>query len=115
LDRRPDILEAEQQLVSANASIGAARAQYFPTISLTGLFGSASGAVSSLWEGPAEIWSYAGAATMPIFTAGGIAGSVKTAQARQQEFLFNYESAIQNAFADVDNALVSAARTKDQL
>jgi len=115
LDRRPDILQAEQQLISANASIGAARAQYFPTISLTGLFGSASNALSSLWEGPAEVWSYAGAATMPIFTAGGVAGSVKTAQARQDEFLFAYESAIQNAFADVDNALVGAARTKDQL
>lgn len=115
LDRRPDIRLAEEQLRSANAQIGAARAQYFPTISLTGLFGSASDALSKLWEGPAEIWSYAGTASMPIFTAGGIAGSVKSAEARQQEALFQYQAAIQNAFADVDNSLTSAQRTKEQL
>ena len=115
LDRRPDIRLAEEQLHSANAQIGAARAQYFPTISLTGLFGSASDALSSLWEGPAEVWSYAGAATMPIFTGGGIAGSVKAAEARQQEALFQYQAAIQNAFADVDNSLTGVARTKEQL
>ena len=115
LDRRPDIRLAEEQLHSANAQIGAARAQYFPTISLTGLFGSASDALSNLWEGPAEIWSYAGAASMPIFTAGGIAGSVKAAEARQQQALFQYQAAIQNAFADVDNALTGTERTKEQL
>jgi multidrug efflux system outer membrane protein len=115
LDRRPDIRLAEEQLHSANAQIGAARAQFFPTISLTGLFGSASDALSTLWEGPAEIWSYAGAASMPIFTAGGIAGSVKSAEARQQQALFQYQAAIQNAFADVDNALTGTERTKEQL
>lgn len=115
LDRRPDIRLAEEQLHSANAQIGAARAQYFPTISLTGLFGSASDALSNLWEGPAEIWSYAGVASMPIFTAGGIAGSVKAAEARQQEALFQYRAAVQNAFADVDNSLTGAERTKEQL
>ncbi|HKE48943.1 MAG TPA: efflux transporter outer membrane subunit [Rhodanobacteraceae bacterium] len=115
LDRRPDIRLAEEQLVSANAQIGAARAQYFPTISLTGLFGSASDALSNLWEGPAEIWSYAGVASMPIFTAGGIAGSVKSAEARQQEALYQYQAAIQNAFADVDNSLTGVQRTKEQL
>ncbi|HEX5124428.1 MAG TPA: efflux transporter outer membrane subunit [Rhodanobacteraceae bacterium] len=115
LDRRPDIRLAEEQLHSANAQIGAARAQYFPTISLTGLFGSASDALSGLWEGPAEVWSYAGAAAMPIFTGGGIAGSVKAAEARQQEALFQYQAAIQNAFADVDNSLTGVARTKEQL
>lgn len=115
LDRRPDIRLAEEQLHSANAQIGAARAQYFPTISLTGLFGSASDALSGLWEGPAEVWSYAGAATMPIFTGGGIAGSVKAAEANQQAALFQYQAAIQNAFADVDNSLTGVARTKEQL
>ena len=115
LDQRPDIREAEQTLVSANAQIGAARAQYFPTISLTGLFGAASTALSSLWSGPAKMWSYAGAANVPIFTAGGIAGTVKQAEARQQEALFTYQSTIQNAFADVEDALVGEQRTKDQL
>lgn len=115
LDQRPDIREAEQLLVSANAQIGAAKAQYFPTISLTGLFGAASTALSSLWSGPAKMWSYVGDATLPIFTAGAIAGTVKQAEARQQEALFSYQSTIQNAFADVEDALVGEQRTKDQL
>lgn len=115
LERRPDIVQAEQALVSANASIGAARAQYFPSISLTGLFGAASTALSGLWMGPARIWSFAGAIAQPIFTGGAIAGSVKTAEAQQQEALFSYQQAIQSAFADVEDALVGEARVRDQL
>ncbi|MFC4527598.1 efflux transporter outer membrane subunit [Dyella halodurans] len=115
LDQRPDIRQAEQALVSANAQIGAARAQYFPTISLTGLFGAASTALSSLWSGPAKLWSYAGAASVPIFTAGAIAGTVKQAEARQQEALFTYQSTIQSAFADVEDALVGEQQTREQL
>ncbi|WP_260854687.1 efflux transporter outer membrane subunit [Paraburkholderia sp. BCC1884] len=115
LERRPDIVQAEQALVSANASIGAARAQYFPSISLTGLFGAASTALSGLWTGPARIWSFAGAIAQPIFTGGAIAGSVKTAEAQQQEALFGYQQAIQSAFADVEDALVGEARVRDQL
>ncbi len=115
LDQRPDIRQAEQALVSANAQIGAARAQYFPAISLTGLFGAASTALSSLWSGPAKMWSYAGAASLPIFTAGAIAGTVKEAEARQQEALFTYQSTIQSAFADVEDALVGEQQTKEQL
>ncbi|KAA0995562.1 efflux transporter outer membrane subunit, partial [Paraburkholderia panacisoli] len=91
LERRPDLLQAEQNLVAANALIGAARALYFPSISLTGLFGSASGAFSKLFEGPARIWSYAGSLTVPIFTAGSISGQVKQAEAQQQQTLFQYQ------------------------
>lgn len=115
LERRPDILQAEQALISANASIGAARAQYFPSISLTGMFGAASTALSGLWTGPARIWSFAGAIAQPIFTGGAITGSVRTAEAQQQEALFSYEQAIQSAFADVEDALVGVARVRDQL
>ncbi|EIF34941.1 efflux transporter, outer membrane factor lipoprotein, NodT family [Burkholderia sp. Ch1-1] len=115
LERRPDILQAEQALVSANASIGAARAQYFPTISLTGVFGAASTALSGLWTGPARVWSFAGAIAQPIFTGGAITGSVRIAEAQQQEALFGYEQTIQSAFADVENALVGVARVRDQL
>ncbi len=115
LERRPDIVQAEQALVSANASIGAARAQYFPSISLTGLFGAASTALSGLWTGPARIWSFAGAISQPIFEGGAIAGSVKTAEAQQKEALLSYEETIQSAFADVENALVGVQRTRDQL
>ncbi|WP_321938959.1 efflux transporter outer membrane subunit [Paraburkholderia sp. J8-2] len=115
LERRPDILQAEQTLIAANAQIGAARAQYFPDISLTGMFGAASTALSGLWTGPARVWSFAGAVTQPIFKGGAIAGSVHQAEAAQQEALFSYEKTIQQAFADVENALVGAARTRDQL
>ncbi len=115
LNQRPDLREAEQALISANAQIGAAKAQYFPVISLTGLLGRASTGLGSLWKGPAKTWAYAGTISQPIFAGGAIYGSVKTAEARQKEALFAYQSAIQSAFADVDNALVGEQRTKDQL
>jgi outer membrane protein, multidrug efflux system len=115
IERRPDIRQAEQALISANAQIGAARAQYFPEISLTGLFGAASTALSGLWTGPARVWSFAGAVTQPIFEGGAIAGSVHEAEAVHQEMLLSYQQTIQQAFADVENSLVGAARTKDQL
>ncbi|MBI1283882.1 MAG: efflux transporter outer membrane subunit [Thiobacillus sp.] len=115
LERRPDIAQAEQQLIAANAQIGAARAQYFPTISLTGAFGSASGQLSDLFSGPAGVWNYAGAIAGPIFTGGFISGQVAQAEASQQAALFNYEAVIQSAFADVENALVSREKIAQQV
>ena len=115
LTRRPDILQAEQTLVAANAQIGAARALYFPTISLTGTLGVESANLSKLFTGPAKVWSYAGSITGPIFTAGAVAGQVHQAEAGQQAALLAYESAIQSAFADVENALVTRAKTPEQL
>lgn len=115
IERRPDVRQAEQSLIAANASIGAARAQYFPQISLTGLFGAASTALTGLWTGPARVWSFAGAVTQPIFQGGAIAGSVHEAEAVHQEALLNYEQTIQQAFADVENALVGVAQTREQL
>ena len=72
LERRPDILQAEQQLVAANAQIGAARALYFPTITLTGYYGGASCDLSNLFKGPARVWNYGGSVTGPIFAGGAI-------------------------------------------
>jgi len=115
LERRPDLRQAEQDLIAANALIGAARALYFPSISLTGLFGSASGQFSSLFTGPARVWSYAGAVTLPIFTAGSIGGQVKQAEAQQQQALFQYQKAIQVAFQEVADALISLQKTREQL
>jgi multidrug efflux system outer membrane protein len=115
LERRPDLRQAEQDLIAANALIGAARALYFPSISLTGLFGSASGQFSSLFTGPARVWSYAGAVTLPIFTAGSIGGQVKQAEAQQQQALFQYQKSIQVAFQEVADALVSLQKTREQL
>ncbi|MFM0055966.1 efflux transporter outer membrane subunit [Paraburkholderia phytofirmans] len=115
LERRPDLLQAEQNLVAANALIGAARALYFPQISLTGLFGTASGQFSKLFTGPARIWSYAGSLTVPIFTAGSISGQVSQAEAQQQQALFQYQQAIQTAFQEVDDALIAVQKSREQL
>ncbi|MFZ2447876.1 MAG: efflux transporter outer membrane subunit [Syntrophobacteraceae bacterium] len=115
LERRPDIAQAEQNLVAANAQIGAAKALYFPTISLTGAVGAASSDLTNLFQGPARVWSYAGSITGPIFTAGAIAGQVKQAEAARKSALLAYENAIQNSFRDVENTLSSQKELTDQL
>ena len=115
LTNRPDIRQAEQNLIAANANIGVAKSLYFPTISLTGMLGWASNDLSDLFKGPAKMWSWAIPATMPIFTAGAIAGQVKATEALQQQALFNYEKSIQEAFREVDDALVDQKRTREQI
>lgn len=115
LEQRPDILQAEQQLIAANAQIGAAKALYFPTISLTGAFGRASADLSDLFDGPSRTWSFAGSFVGPIFTAGAISGQVAQAEAAQKAALLTYQQTIQNAFADVDDALVSRTERTEQL
>jgi outer membrane protein, multidrug efflux system len=115
LERRPDLLQSEQQLISANALIGAAKAAFFPTISLTGASGYASTDLSRLFKGPAHVWSYGGGLTGPIFTGGLVYGQYKQAQAAHKAALVGYELAIQSAFADVDNALVSQQELSDQV
>lgn len=115
LERRPDIAQSEQNLIAANARIGAAKALYFPTISLTGAFGQASADLSDLFRGPARTWSYAGSLTGPIFTGGAIAGQVQQAEAARRAALLRYESSIQGAFADVEDSLVIRAKTAEQL
>ena len=115
LESRPDIRQAEQDLISANAQIGVARALYFPSISLTGLFGWESTNLSGLFSGPARSWSWAVPITQPIFTAGAIAGQVRTVEAFREEALLRYQKTIQNAFRDVEDALVDQKRTRQQL
>ena len=115
LERRPDIRQAEQNLVAANALIGAAKAQYYPSISLTGLFGYSSTSLSSLFDSQSKVWQFAGALKMPIFTAGAIAGQVEAAEATQQQALFAYQKAIQQGFREVNDALIDQDRTKVQL
>jgi multidrug efflux system outer membrane protein len=115
LERRPDLMQSEQQLIAANAEIGAAKALYFPTISLTGTFGAASSDLSQLFTGPSRVWSYAGQVIGPIFTFGAVSGQVAQAEAAQQAALGNYKLSIQNAFADVDNALISNQKLQEQL
>lgn len=115
LANRPDIRQAEQNLIAANAQIGAARALYFPTISLTGAFGFVSSDLSNLFKGPARIWSYAGSFTGPIFTGGTIYSQVKQAEAVRKAALLNYELTVQNSFADVENALIARSKLVEQI
>lgn len=107
LERRPDIRQAEEQLIAANAQIGVARAAYFPDISLTASSGFQSSALSSLFSGASGLWTFAGNLTQPIFTAGKIHSNVLLAQAQQQQALLTYQQIIQGAFRDVSDALVA--------
>ena len=115
LERRPDIRQAEQNLIAANALIGAARAAYFPAISLTGAYGSASGDLSDLFKGPATIWQYAVPVSVPLFTAGKIAGNVRETEAMREQMLAAYLKAVQNGFREVNDGLVSQEATRRQL
>ena len=103
--RRPDVIEAEYRLRAANADIGAARARLFPTISLTGLLGFASDALSGLFDGGSFHWSAGGDAGLPIFDAGGRRAGVAVSEAQRDAALASYEGAIQAAFRDVADAL----------
>lgn len=113
--RRPDLRGAEQQLSAANADIGAARAAYFPTLSLTAGLGSQSLELEDLFSGPNRAWRFTPQLTAPIFHAGRIRAGVQVAEARQLEALAAYEQAIQNAFREVNDGLVSVVKLREQL
>jgi multidrug efflux system outer membrane protein len=115
LRRRPDILQAEQNLVVANANVGATRALYYPNISLTGLLGSVSTQTGEFLTGPASTWSAAAGITGPIFTAGGIRGQVRAAEAQYRQALLGYQQAILNAFRETNNALVGSQKRVEEV
>jgi outer membrane protein, multidrug efflux system len=109
LERRPDIHEAEQNLIAANAEIGVAKASFFPQISLTGSGGGAFGRsnlFSSLMSSQTSIWSYGAQVTQPIFTGGALTGNLKLAKSEQRQELIAYQQSIQYAFRDVSDALI---------
>jgi len=113
--RRPDLIQAEQTLIAANARVAVARAAYFPTLSLTGTLGSESVALSDLFTGPAGMWQAALAAGQPIYAGGRIDAQVQAAGARERQALAQYQLAIQNAFRDVRDALVAQAKARERL
>jgi multidrug efflux system outer membrane protein len=118
LARRPDILQAEQQLIASNALIGAARALFFPRINLTGLLGFASASLGNLFTGPAHTWSFTGDVAGPIYTGGGLTAAVDQAGARREQSLANYEKVVQGAFRDVEDSLAdvrNSAELRDTL
>lgn len=109
LERRPDILSAESALRSANANIGAARAAFFPTISLTGLLGVASPSLDDLFKGGQGFWSFSPSITTPIFAGGAIRSNLALAKARDNISVAQYEKSIQQAFQEVSDALAGEA------
>ncbi|MGB8525059.1 MAG: efflux transporter outer membrane subunit [Candidatus Acidiferrales bacterium] len=109
LARRPDIRQAEQLLVAANAQIGVAKAAFFPQISLTGSGGGAFGrssSFSSLMGSQTAIWSYGASVSQPIFTGGALTGGLHLAESQHEQALTAYKQAIQRAFGDVSDALI---------
>ncbi|KVW30975.1 multidrug transporter, partial [Burkholderia ubonensis] len=113
LTRRPDIMEAEQNLLAANANIGAARAAFFPRISLTGAFGTASPTLGGLFKAGTAAWSFAPQITMPIFEGGANLANLDLANVQKRIEIANYEKAIQSAFREVSDGL-AARGTYDQ-
>jgi multidrug efflux system outer membrane protein len=113
LERRPDIRQAEQQLIAANARIGVARAAYFPDIALTGAPGFQSSALTHLFSGSAGLWTFVGSLTQPVFTAGRLRSNLQLTQAQQQEALLTYQQTIQGAFRDVSDALIAYQKNQE--
>ena len=113
LERRPDIRQAEAQLMAANAEIGVAKAKFYPDISLTTSAGYASSALTSLFTGPAGFWIFGASVTQPIFAGGRIKSGVRYSEAQQQEFLLNYRRTIQQAFRGVSDSLIAYQRNRE--
>jgi multidrug efflux system outer membrane protein len=113
LERRPEIREAEQNLIAANVNIGVAKAAYFPQLSLSGMLGGQSSQLSSLFSGPHSAWSFVPQVTQPIFTAGRLRSNVSLAQAQRDSALIQYQRTIQTAFTEVSNALIAHQRVRE--
>jgi len=115
LERRPDIRQAEQDLIGANARIGVARAAYFPSISLTGLFGSLSVELDNLFTGPAQTWNFGGSVVLPVFMAGRLYGQEKATEAQQKQALIRYRQTVQGAFREIEDNLVDRSKTMEKM
>jgi outer membrane protein, multidrug efflux system len=113
LERRPDIRQAEQQLIAANAEIGVARSLYFPQIALTANAGYQSSALTALFTGPAGFWTFGSNLAQPIFTGGKLRSNVRLAEAQHQEAVLFYQETIQGGFRDVSDALIAYRKTQE--
>ena len=113
LERRPDLRQAEQQLIASNARIGQAKAAYYPSISLSGFLGGESATLSNLFNAPARIWQFSASAAQTVFDAGRIGSQVDAAQARERQALAQYQLAIQNAFRETLDALIAQRKARE--
>ena len=111
--RRPDIVEAEQRLIGANARIAEARASLFPRIALTGFLGSESAALGNLFSGPATIWSLAFALAQPIFQGGRLFAEIEAIKARERQAVAQYQKTLQSAFSEVRQALSAQLQARE--
>jgi outer membrane protein, multidrug efflux system len=112
LERRPDVKEAEEALVAANANVGVAKAAFFPEISLTGTFGASSTALTSFLQGPATFWTAGGTLAQPIFEGGRIRSNYRLAWAERNAAELTYKQTVQDAFGDVANNLVGYRQSR---
>lgn len=112
---RPDVMEAEYTLKAKNANIGAARAAFFPSISLTASSGIASKSLSNLFDGGTGVWSFAPSITLPIFDGGQNSANLDYSYAQKNIALLEYEKTIQTAFKEVNNALITQATINEQI
>lgn len=115
LEQRPDILEAEEQVMATNFRIGEARALYFPDITLTGNYGSESAQLHQLFTNPSRSWQWMANLLQPLFTGWRITSTVDLAKAQKEEALYNYRQVILNALQEVDNALIAHVNSKEAL
>ena len=113
LERRPDIVEAEQRLVAANAKIGVAKAAFFPQISLTGNFGAQSLQFGDLFVGSSRVWAFGPTLTVPLFNAGRNRANLEVSRAQQEQALVSYERTIQQAFREVEDALLAHQKIRE--
>jgi outer membrane protein, multidrug efflux system len=113
LERRPDIRATEAELMAANAQIGVAKAAYFPQITLTANSGFQSSALTSLFTGPAGLWSFGGSLAQPLFAGGRIKSGVRLSEARKQELVLTYQQTIQQAFRGVSDSLVGYEKNRE--
>ena len=113
LERRPDIQEAEQRLVAANAEIGVARAAYFPSIALTGSAGAQSAALSTLFTGANAVWTAAASVVQPVVTAGRTKSNVAIANARREQAELDYRQTVRQAFREVSDALIGYRKLRE--
>ncbi|MGC2332788.1 MAG: efflux transporter outer membrane subunit [Candidatus Acidiferrales bacterium] len=113
LERRPDIREAEEALIAANAEIGVAKAAYFPDISLTGTAGIESYSLTKLFNASSGLWNTAGTLTQPVFEAGSLHAGTRLAEAQEQQMLLTYKRAIQDAFQQVSDSLVAYQKDRE--
>lgn len=115
LARRPDVLQAEQQAVAANAQVGAAQALFLPSVNLSGFFGALATSPGALWHSASQIWGFGANLTQPVFQGGAIRGQVNAAEAVSSQAMLGYQSSVLNALADVNTSLANGIETRNRL